>query len=139
VPAEAAVPRRATIRTVLLVLAASFVFGALIKTAFAVEYHTTGCTPHGWVAGASPSDGSFFSRTDGRSPCPQSGPACYIDSAGNPYPGSPIRGYASESADLCSAWSNDWFTATPTECHWRAEVGTYSLVLHVHVANNYCG
>lgn len=82
-------------RGVLIALLAAFVFGLVIKAAFAVEYHTVSGLPHGWVAGESSSDGS---------------------------------------------WSRDFFTDSPTECHWRAYVGNGSPVsVHHHVADNYCG
>lgn len=125
-------------RGVLIALLAAFVFGLVIKAAFAVEYHTVSGLPHGWVGGESASDGSFFARADGRGT--GLGSVCYIDSADHPFPSSPTRGYTLEFAALCNAWSNDFFTDSPTECHWRAYVGNGSPVaVHHHVADNYCG
>ena len=48
---------------VLLALLCAFSFGAIVKVALADSYHTT-CVGHGFVAGGSQTDGSFFARVE---------------------------------------------------------------------------
>jgi hypothetical protein len=59
-----------------LVLAAAFSFGVIVRAAMAVHFHTTACgTGHGMVHGTSTTDGKFHARVD-RGGCPATHKGC---------------------------------------------------------------
>jgi hypothetical protein len=56
-------PRRLPVGILVLVLASAFSFGAIVRAAMAVHFHTTACgTGHGMVHGTSATDGKFHAR-----------------------------------------------------------------------------
>jgi hypothetical protein len=123
-------PRLTRSLLVLLVVSA-FSFGAIVKVAFAASYHTT-CVGHGFVAGSSQTDGSFFSRVE--SGCSSSYRHCAI------YSGGVYRGEENiyDTATTCNAWSRA--VGDFQECASSAHVsdsGVFSE--HTHTAPNWCG
>jgi hypothetical protein len=123
--------RRPPFGVFLLALLAAFSFGAIVRTAFAVDYHTT-CVGHGFVSGSDPSDGSFFSRVE--TGCSSTYRTCDI------YTGGVWQGGQTtpNSNTTCNAWSRDF--GSLSECNSTAHVynqGVFSA--HVHTPNNYCG
>jgi hypothetical protein len=121
--------RRLTPSLLALALVCAFSFGAIVKIAFADDYHVT-CVGHGYVHGASQTDGSFFARVE--SGCGSNWRSCDIYVWGNH-----IGGLTVGDA-MCSAWSRDY--GDYTECASTAHVefnGQFSE--HVHKASNWCG
>jgi hypothetical protein len=115
---------------VLLALLCAFSFGAIVRVALADSYHTT-CVGHGFVAGGSQTDGSFFSRIE--TGCGSTTRQCAIYSGGS-YIGSQVA----TGGSMCNAWSRDF--GNYTECASSAHVdnpGVFSD--HVHTAPNWCG
>jgi hypothetical protein len=114
---------------VLLALLCAFSFGAIVKAATAVSYHTT-CVAHGFVEGGSMSDGSYFSRID--SGCGSTFRKCYIYSFGT------VRGsQTAYDTGICNAWSRDF--GDYLECAGQARTydqGVFSD--HFHNAPNWC-
>jgi hypothetical protein len=115
----------------LLALLCAFSFGAIVKVAFAVSYHTT-CVGHGFVHGSSMTDGSFFSRVEAG--CGSSFRHCAIYSNGA-FVG---EQYITNTTSTCNVWSRDY--GSYTECASTAHVsdtGVFSE--HVHLPDNWCG
>jgi len=115
----------------LLLVLAAFSFGAIVKVAWATAYHTT-CVGHGFVAGADPNDGSFFSRVEAG--CGSTARACSLYTSGILDGGQSVSG----TTATCNAWSRDY--GSFSECNSTAHVdnpGVFSE--HYHVADNYCG
>jgi hypothetical protein len=121
--------RRLTPALLALTLVCAFCFGAIVKLAFADDYHVT-CVGHGFVHGASQTDGSFFSRVS--SGCGSNSRKCDIYVSGW-FAGGYWVGNAT-----CNAWSRDfgWFTECRATSHTRF-VGVFAD--HVHKASNWCG
>ena len=97
-------------------------------SAQAVEYHTT-CVGHGFVAGSSPTDGSFFSRVE--TGCGSGSRDCDIYNWGS------FKGGLSTTTTTCNAWSNNY--GSYTECASYAKVnfpGQFSQ--HNHTPDGYC-
>jgi hypothetical protein len=116
---------------VLLALLCAFSFGAIARVALADSYHTT-CVGHGFSAGSSQTDGSFFARVDNG--CSSNYRECYLYSGGT-FIGGQV---AADSGSLCNAWSRTY--GNYTECASSAHVydpGVFSA--HVHTAPNWCG
>ena len=111
-----------------LMLAGAFSFGAIVQLAVADDYHSN-CVGHGFLHGASQSDGSFFSRVEGG--CGSGWRSCDIFVWGN------YVGGLTVGAATCNAWSRDW--GSYTEC--AATSHTKFLPYfgeHVHKASNWC-
>jgi hypothetical protein len=109
---------------VLLALLCAVSFGAIVHRALAVEYHTA-CVGHGFVAGGSPTDGSFFSRIDAG--CSSTWRECAIYSGGS-WIGSQVT---PDTSTTCNLWSRDF--GNYAECSSSAHVnnpGVFSA--HVH-------
>jgi hypothetical protein len=116
---------------VLLAVLCAFSFGAIVKVAFAVDYHVT-CVGHGFVSGGSLTDGSFFSRVDAG--CGSTYRNCAI------YTGGVFQGDQTvfDSGTTCNAWSNSF--GTLTECASTAHVSDPAAFSdHVHLPSNWCG
>lgn len=114
---------------ILLALSCAFSFGAIVKYAFAVDYHVT-CVGHGFVSGSNPTDGSFFSRVE--SGCGSANRFCYIYVSGT------FVGGLGTGALACNAWSRDY--GNYTECHATSHtelVGQFPE--HTHKPVNWCG
>jgi hypothetical protein len=129
--AARAQPRRLTSGLLLLLLLAAFSFGAIVKVALADSYHVT-CVGHGFVAGSSETDGSFFSRVE--TGCGSSDRYCAILSYGVLRGAQEVYG----TTTTCNAWSRDF--GDYTECAGSANVydpGVFSQ--HSHLAPNWCG
>ncbi|MEA2190553.1 MAG: hypothetical protein QOI73_674 [Solirubrobacteraceae bacterium] len=121
--------RRLTPILLTLTLTCAFCFGAIVKLAFADDYHVT-CVGHGFVHGASQTDGSFFSRVE--SGCGAASRKCDIYVSGVF-----VGGYWVGNA-TCNAWSRDF--GNYTECHATAHVQLVGAFAdHVHKASNWCG
>lgn len=115
----------------LLALLCAFSFAAIVKVALAAEYHTA-CVGHGWVAGSSASDGSFFSRVEPG--CGSTSRECKIYNWGV-FVGSQ---YVGDGSSTCSAWSRDF--GTYTECASYARLyDPAAFTEHNHTPDNYCG
>lgn len=114
---------------VLLSLLCAFSFGAIVKVALASSYHTT-CVGHGFVDGASPSDGSFFSRVEVG--CGSTYRRCRI------YTNGALQGTENAyNTTICNLWSNA--LGTLQECASSAHIyneGVFSD--HFHLAPNWC-
>ena len=124
--------RRKHTRTLtILVLLCAFSFGAIVHVAFAASYHTT-CVGHGFDAGGSQTDGSFFSRVSAG--CGSTNRHCAIYSSGA-YVGTQD---VFDSTTTCNAWSRSFgdFTECASSAH-VSNAGVFSL--HVHTAPNWCG
>jgi hypothetical protein len=122
--------RRPTIPLILLALACSFSFGAIVRVAVA-DYHTT-CVGHGFVHGDSLTDGSFFGRVEPG--CSSTLRNCYLYTYGSYIGGQTVTG----STATCNAWSRNF--GDYTECASTTHVdsaGVFSS--HVHKAANWCG
>ena len=114
---------------VLLALLCAFSFGAIVKVALATSYHVT-CVGHGFVEGASQTDGSFFARVDNG--CGATYRTCAIYSY-NTFRGS----QATWDSTICNVWSRDF--GDYTECASSVSVydqGVFSD--HTHIAPNWC-
>jgi hypothetical protein len=99
--------QRGVLLLALVALLGAFAFGAMVRVARADNTHVT-CVLHGFVSGASDTDGSFFSRV---SPgCSSTYRQCSIYSYGV------LRGYQSvyDTTSTCSSWSRDF--GNYTEC-----------------------
>ena len=121
--------RRFTGVLLALTLLCAFSFGAIVKLAYADDYHTN-CVGHGFLHGGSQTDGSFFSRVEAG--CGGGSRRCDIYVSGN-YVGGLTVGNAT-----CNAWSRNW--GNYTEC--AATSHTRFLPYfddHVHKASNWCG
>jgi hypothetical protein len=111
---------------VLLALLCAFSFGAIVRVALADSYHTT-CVGHGFVAGGSQTDGSFFSRIENG--CSPTYRECAIYTGGS-WQGSQAT---YDSSSICNAWSRDF--GSLSECASSAHVnapGVFSS--HVHAS-----
>jgi hypothetical protein len=116
---------------VLLALLCAFSFGAIVRVALADSYHTT-CVGHGFQAGGSTTDGSFFGRVDNG--CSSTYRSCALYTYGS-WIGSQA---VADSGSTCSAWSRDY--GNYTECASSTHVydqGVFSD--HTHFASNWCG
>ena len=121
--------RRLTPALLLLTLLCAFSFGAIVRVAFADDYHVT-CVGHGFVHGASQTDGSFFARVE--LGCGGGTRSCDLFVSGN-YIGGLSVGNAT-----CNAWSRDY--GNYTECHGTAHLTFVpNFNEHVHKASNWCG
>jgi len=122
-------PRRLTNGLLILTLACAFSFGAIVRFAFADDYHTN-CVGHGYVHGGSQTDGSFFSRVEAG--CGGGTRRCDIYVFGG-YVGGLSVGNAT-----CNAWSRSWgnFTECGSTAHVRFDP---YFGEHVHKASNWCG
>jgi hypothetical protein len=117
---------------VLLALICAFSFGAIVRYASADNYHVT-CVGHGFVSGASESDGSFFSRVEHG--CSSTSRTCAVYTYGS-YQGSQSQ---YDSGSDCSAWSRD-FNPSLTECASAAHVtDPAAFSAHAHAAPGWCG
>jgi hypothetical protein len=114
----------------LLALLCAFSFAAIVKVALAAEYHTA-CVGHGWVAGSSASDGSFFSRVENG--CGSNARECMIYNWGV-FIGSQFVG---DTTSTCNAWSNSF--GSYTECASFARLyDPAAFSEHNHTPDNYC-
>jgi hypothetical protein len=129
--AEHASPRRLTTPLLLLVLVCSFSFGAIVRVAFAVSYHTT-CVGHGFVHGNSTTDGSFYGRVEPG--CGSTLRTCDLYTSGSFDGGQIVTG----TTATCTAWSRDYgsFTECASTTHVESS-GVFSE--HVHLPTNWCG
>lgn len=117
---------------VLLVIICAYSFGAIVNLASADNYHVT-CVGHGFVSGASQSDGSFFSRVEHG--CSSTSRTCAIYTYGA-FQGS--QGQYDLGSD-CSAWSRD-YSLSLTECASAAHVtNPAAFSSHAHAAPGWCG
>ncbi|WP_324340303.1 hypothetical protein [Baekduia sp.] len=116
---------------VLLALVCAFSFGAIVRVALADNYHTA-CVGHGFVSGASQSDGSFFSRIEPG--CGSTYRECSIYVYGS-YVGSQSVG---DTGTSCNSWSRDF--GNFTECASSARVyDPAAFSTHYHNAPGWCG
>jgi hypothetical protein len=130
-PWEESASRRLHGGLVALILVCAFSFAAIVKVALADDYHVT-CVGHGFLAGSSQTDGSFFSRVEPG--CGSTYRRCELYTWGS-FDGS-VEVF--DSGSLCSAWSREF--GTFTECASTAHVydqGVFSD--HIHLAPNWCG
>jgi len=112
-----------------LTLACAFSFGAIVTLAFADDYHNN-CVGHGYLHGASQTDGSFFSRVE--TGCGSGSRHCDIFVFGS------FVGGMSVGAGTCNAWSRNY--GSYTECGSTAHVEFQPYFgEHVHKASNWCG
>jgi hypothetical protein len=112
-----------------LILACAFSFGAIVTLAFADDYHVN-CVGHGYLHGASQTDGSFFSRVEGG--CGSGSRRCDI------YVWGSYIGGLTVGAATCNAWSRDW--GSYTECASTSHTKFLPYFGdHVHKASNWCG
>jgi hypothetical protein len=115
----------------LLALLCAISFGAIVRVALADNYHVT-CVGHGFVSGASDTDGSFFSRVDAG--CGSTYRECGIYTSGS-FIGSQA---VFDSSSLCSAWSRDF--GNLSECASSARLtDPAAFSAHNHNAPNWCG
>lgn len=124
-------PRAVPRGVILLALVAAFSFGAIVRVAFAAAYHTA-CVGHGFVAGSSQTDGSFFSRVE--TGCSSTFRHCAIYTGGVYM----AEQNTPDSTTTCNLWSRD--LGTLSECNSTAHVsdsGVFSE--HTHIPDNYCG
>ena len=116
---------------VVLALLCSASFGAIVAVAYADDYHTT-CVGHGFVHGASQTDGSFFGRVEPG--CGSTNRICPLYTWGS------IIGYEAVSGTTatCNAWSRTFgdYTECASTTHTN-NPGVFSD--HVHKASNWCG
>src|SRR4051812_30804392 len=121
--------KRLTPAMLLLTLLCAFSFGAIVRLAFADDYHVT-CVGHGFLHGSSQTDGSFFSRVE--LGCGGGSRSCDLYVSGN-YVGGLSVGDAT-----CNAWSRDF--GNFTECHATSHTRFSPWFNeHVHKASNWCG
>jgi hypothetical protein len=116
---------------VLLALLCAFSFGAIVKVALADSYHVT-CVGHGFDAGSSQTDGSFFARVEPG--CSGTNKQCSL------YTNGVLIGYSTiyGASGYCNTWSRNF--GNYSECNSTAHVyyqGVFSD--HVHTAPNWCG
>jgi len=119
----------ATVKALVLALSAlALALTTSPSAAQAVEYHTT-CVGHGWVAGASPSDGSAFSRIE--TGCGTTTRSCDLYNWGT------FKGGQATSTTTCNAWLPDYCACT--ECASYAKL-TFSAAFsqHNHTPDGYC-
>jgi hypothetical protein len=122
---------RLPLGVLLLALLVAFSFGAIVRVALAVDYHTT-CVGHGFVSGGSQTDGSFFSRVE--TGCSSTYRECSLYTGGNLDGGTSTP----DSGTTCNTWSRDF--GTYSECDSTAHVSDPAAFSdHVHVPDNYCG
>jgi hypothetical protein len=122
---------RLTVPLLVLLLACSFSFGAIIKTALAVSYHVT-CVGHGFVEGSSQTDGSWFSRVE--QGCGSTYRYCEVDQGSTALGSEEAYG---TTGGTCNAWSRTF--ANFSECQgaaWTSNPGVFSY--HGHNAPNWC-
>jgi hypothetical protein len=120
--------QRASIVALALLLAA-FAFLARPAPSPAVEYHTN-CVGHGWVAGASPSDGSAFSRIE--TGCGSTARECKL------YNWGVYLGSQTTTTTTCNAWLMTY--GNYTECASYAKVNfPAQWSEHNHTPDGYCG
>ena len=116
----------------LLAFIAAVSFGAIVRVAFAADYHVT-CVGHGFVSGSSTSDGSFFSRVE--SGCGSTYRRCELYTNGS-FVGAQV---SPDSGSTCNAYSRDFSSSLP-ECHSTAHVSNPGVFSdHVHTPDNFCG
>ncbi len=123
---------RPSFGVLLLALLCAFSFGAIVRVATAgTSYHQT-CVWHGFLDGASPSDGSWFARVEGG--CNPGTRDCAIYSYGV------WRGSSTAwSGSLCNAWSRSF--GDYTECAGSARLsadGVFSTHYHYPEPENRC-
>lgn len=107
------------------------IYGSVVTLAEGVSYHTT-CVGHGFVEGASQTDGSFFSRVEAG--CSSTYRDCELWYSSTAIGSQQAYG----TTGTCSAYSRDF--GDFTECHGNARVydqGVFSY--HEHDAPNWCG
>lgn len=122
---------RLTKPLLVLVLVCAFCFGAIVRIAIAYDYHTT-CVGHGFVHGASQTDGSFFGRIEAG--CGSTERDCDLYTFGSFIGGALVGG----TTATCNAWSRDY--GTYTECGSTTHVNNPGVFSdHVHKASNWCG
>jgi hypothetical protein len=116
----------------LLALLCAVSFGAIVRVALAGDNNHVACVEHGFYAGSSGSDGSFFSRV--YPGCSSTDRYCaLVDSGGH------TEGWteALSLSGTCNTWSNDY--GNFTECTSGARVsnpGVFSQ--HDHYASGSC-
>lgn len=113
-----------------MLVCCAFSFGAIVTSAFAVDYHSN-CVGHGFVSGSSPTDGSFFSRVE--TGCGTATRYCVIYTSGV------FEGQdTAYSGSSCNLWSNS--IGTLSECHSTSHTEFDGVFAdHTHTPNNYCG
>jgi hypothetical protein len=115
---------------VLLALFCAASFGAIVKIASAASYHTT-CVGHGFVEGASQTDGSFFSRVEAG--CGSTYRDCELWYSSTALGSQQAYG----TTGTCNANSRDY--GDYTECHGNARVYDQDVFsYHQHNAPNWC-
>jgi hypothetical protein len=121
--------RQLTPALLLMTLVCAFSFGAIVRLAFADDYHVA-CVGHGHLQGASQTDGSFFARVEAG--CGSGTRDCDLFVWGG-YIGGLSVGNAT-----CTAWSRDFgdFTECASTAHLRF---LPYFNEHVHKASNWCG
>lgn len=122
-------PRRLRGGLVALVLACAFSFGAIVELALADDYHVN-CVGHGFLQGASQTDGSFFSRVEAG--CGSGARDCDLFTWGS------FVGGLTTTVSTCNAWSRDWGDYTECASTSHTEFQPYSNE-HVHKASDWCG
>lgn len=122
--------RRLTPTLLAFVLVCAFSFGAIVKLAFADDYHVA-CVGHGFMHGGSQTDNYFYARVEAG--CGTTWRSCdlYVS-------GSYIGGLTTLTGSQCTAASMNY--GNYTECHGTAHL-TYPPYFgeHVHKASNWCG
>jgi hypothetical protein len=120
--------RRMTPLLIGLALICAVSFGAIVKLAFADDYHVT-CVGHGFLNGASTTDGSFFSRVENG--CGAGWRSCDLYVSG-------VHLGGITSSGSCNAWSRTY--GDYTECHGTSHTEfTPYFNDHVHKSSNWCG
>jgi hypothetical protein len=115
---------------VLLALLCAFSFGAIVKVALADSYHVT-CVGHGFEAGSSGTDGSFFGRVEAG--CGSTYRECTLYTYGALDGSQTVGGTTS----MCNVWSRTY--GNFVECASTTHVydqGVFSD--HIHLAPNWC-
>ena len=121
---------RLTMPLVAMAAACTFSFGAIVEVALADDYHVT-CTGHGFVNGASTTDGSFFSRVD--TGCGPNSRLCDI------YVGGVFKGGLTvQSTSTCNAWSRSYGDYQECNATSHTELQPY-FSNHTHKSSNWCG
>lgn len=124
--------QRMSVGLVILVLFAAFSFGAIVRIAVADPYHVT-CVGHGFVAGASDSDGSFFARVEHG--CSSTNRTAEIRQYGS-FVGS-VSQY--DLGSDASAWSRN-YSLNLVECASAAHLtNSAAFSPHAHTGGNWCG
>jgi hypothetical protein len=128
---HAATRSRFTRPLLLLLVLCAFSFGAIVRMAFADSYHVT-CVGHGFDAGASQTDGSFFARVE--TGCGSTYRHCALYTSGN-WDGEQDT---YDAGTTCNAWSRSF--GAYSECASSAHVSDQGVFSeHTHVAPNWCG